>query len=94
MTDLSSKDDGNQAMTDMAGELIQAKMDAARQPQNLTHLLKLGCFHMEIVPNKNIDVEKIFKDVIADLHSKFGDKILEIDIKGLQPQMGGGGMHG
>ena len=49
---------------------------------------------MEIVPSRHIDVEKIFKDVIADLHSKFGDKILEIDIKGLQPQMGGGGMHG
>ena len=92
MTDSSSED--NQAMTDMAGELIQAKMDAARQPQSLTHLLKFGSFHMEIVPSRHIDVEKIFKDVIADLHNKFGDKILEIDIKGLQPQMGGGGMHG
>ena len=93
MTD-SSSEDNRDAMTDMAGELIQAKMDAARQPQSLTHLLKFGSFHMEIVPSRHIDVEKIFKDVIADLHSKFGDKILEIDIKGLQPQMGGGGMHG
>jgi hypothetical protein len=93
MTDLSSKDDGNQAMTDMAGELIQAKMDAARQPQNLTHLLKLGCFHMEIVPNKNIDVETVFKEVISDLHAKFGDKILEIDIKGLHAEQNGV-MHG
>ena len=94
MTDLSSKDDDSNAMTEMAGELIQAKMDAARQPQSLTHLLKFGSFHMEIVPSKHIDVEKIFKDVIADLHKKFGDKILEIDIKGLQPPNGGGGMHG
>ena len=39
MTDLSSKDNDD-AMTDMAGELIQAKMDAVRAPQNLTHLLK------------------------------------------------------
>jgi len=93
MTD-SSSEDNRDAMADMAGDLIQAKMDAARQPQNLTHLLKFGSFHMEIVPSRHIDVEKIFKDVIADLHSKFGDKILEIDIKGLQPQMGGGGMHG
>ena len=53
MTDLSSKDSDNNAMTDMARDLIEAKMDAARQPQNLTHLLKIGCFHMELVPNKN-----------------------------------------
>ena len=91
MTDLSSKDDKD-AMAEMAGDLIQAKMDAARQPQNLTHLLKFGSFHMEIVPSKNIDVERIFKDVIADLHAKFGDKILEIDIKGLTDQSGV--MHG
>ena len=44
---------------------------------------------MEIVPSKSIDVEKIFKDVIADLHDKFGNKILEIDIKGLSPQESG-----
>ena len=93
MTDLSSKDTDD-AMTDMAGELIQAKMDAVRAPQNLTHLLKFGSFHMEIVPSRHIDVEKIFKDTIEDLHNKFGDKILEIDIKGLQPPSGGGGMHG
>lgn len=93
MTGLSSKKDDSDAMTEMAGELIQAKMDAARQPQSLTHLLKFGSFHMEIVPSKSIDVEKIFKDVISDLHAKFGDKILEIDIKGLQPSQDGV-MHG
>jgi hypothetical protein len=94
MTDLSSKDNDD-AMTDMAGELIQAKMDAVRAPQNLTHLLKLGAFHMEIVPSRHIDVEKIFKETIEDLYAKFGDKILEIDIKGLSQQMpNGGGMHG
>ena len=92
MTDSSSDD--NQHMTDMAGELIQAKMDAARHPQSLTHLLKIGCFHMEIVPSRHIDVEKIFKETLEDLHAKFGDKILEIDIKGLQATMSGGGMHG
>ena len=93
MTDLSSKDNDD-AMTDMAGELIQAKMDAVRAPQNLTHLLKLGAFHMEIVPSRHIDVEKIFKDTLEDLYAKFGDKILEIDIKGLQQPPNGGGMHG
>ena len=49
---------------------------------------------MEIVPSRHIDVEKIFKETLEDLHAKFGDKILEIDIKGLQATMGGGGMHG
>ena len=44
---------------------------------------------MEIVPSKSIDVEKIFKDVIADLHDKFGNKILEIDIKGISPEHNG-----
>ena len=48
---------------------------------------------MELVPNKNIDVEATFKEVIADLHAKFGDKILEIDIKGLQSEQNGV-MHG
>ena len=87
MTD-SSSDKEESAMTKMAGELIQAKMES------LTHLLKFGSFHMEIVPSRNIDVEKIFKETIADLHTKFGDKILEIDIKGLQQPPSGGGMHG
>ena len=80
MTD-SSSDKEDSAMTEMAGE-------------SLTHLLKFGSFHMEIVPSRNIDVEKIFKETIADLHTKFGDKILEIDIKGLQQPPSGGGMHG
>ena len=93
MTGLSSKDDNKDAMTDMARDLIEAKMDAARQPQNLTHLLKIGCFHMELVPNKSLDVEATFKGIIADLHDKFGDKILEIDIKGLQSSQDGV-MHG
>ena len=89
MTDLSSKEGEKDAMAEMAGDLIQAKMDAARQPQNLTHLLKFGSFHMEIVPSKNIDVEKIFRDTIEDLHAKFGNKILEIDIKGISPEHNG-----
>ena len=90
MTDLSSKDERDD-MAEMARDLIQAKMDVAKQPQSLTHLLKFGSFHMEIVPSKSIDVEKIFRDTIADLHAKFGDKILEIDINSIQPM---GGMHG
>jgi hypothetical protein len=91
MTDSFSEEDRD-SMTEMAGDLIQAKMDAARQPQNLTHLLKIGGFQMELVPSKHIDVEKIFKDTIADLYDRFGDKILEIDIKGITPDSSRG-MH-
>ena len=40
MTDSSSED--NSEMTQMAGELIQAKMEAARHPQSLTHLFRTG----------------------------------------------------
>ena len=91
MTDSFSEEDRD-SMTEMAGDLIQAKMDAARQPQNLTHLLKIGGFQMELVPSKHIDVEKIFRDTIADLYDRFGDKILEIDIKGITPDSSRG-MH-
>ena len=95
MTD-SSSDSYSQRndMASMAGELMQAKMDAARKDSQMTHVLRVGSFHMEIVPSRHIDGEKIFKETLEDLHAKFGDKILEIDIKGLQATMSGGGMHG
>ena len=83
-------------MVDMAGELMHAKMEAARASQSMTHLLQLGSFRMEIVPDKNIDIQKVFKDTIADLHNKFGDKVLEIgipDVMKATAQMQGN-MHG
>ena len=82
-------------MVDMAGELMHAKMEAARASQSMTHLLQLGSFRMEIVPDKNIDIQKVFKDTIADLHNKFGEEVLKINtadiIKASQMQ---GNMHG
>jgi len=82
-------------MADMAGELMHAKMEAARNSATMTHLLQIGSFRMEIVPSKEIDVEKIFKDTIADLYSKFGEEVLKINtadiIKASQMQ---GNMHG
>ena len=77
MTDLSSEHPEERGgMADMAGELIQAKMDAARKGANNTHILHVGTFHMEIVPDKNIDIAKIFKDVMDDLYEKYGDKLI------------------
>ena len=77
MTDLSSEHPEERGgMADMAGELIQAKMDAARKGANNTHILHVGTFHMEIVPDKHIDIAKIFKDVMDDLYEKYGDKLI------------------
>ena len=77
MTDLSSEAP-NPEMANMAGELIQAKMDMARQGTQMTHVLRMGPFHMEVVPSKDVDIEKMFKSVMDDLHKKYGDKILSI----------------
>ena len=77
MTDLSSEAP-NPEMANMAGELIQAKMDMARQGTQMTHVLRMGPFHMEVVPSKDVDIEKMFQSVMDDLYEKYGDKILSI----------------
>ena len=51
MTDSSSSD-----MADMASELLSAKMEAAKKEGQMTHVLRIGSFHMEIVPDETIDV--------------------------------------
>ena len=83
MTDLSSKDNESpeerNAMANMAGELMQAKMDEARKGSNNTHILHVGSFHMEIVPDKNIDIAQVFKEVMDDLYEKFGDRLIISD---------------
>ena len=77
MPELSSKESPERSeMANMAGELISAKMDAARKDSNSTHILHVGSFHMEIVPDKDIDIAKIFKDVIDDLYKKYGDRLI------------------
>ena len=94
MTDSSSKDDPR--IADMAGELMHAKMEAARSSVTMTHLLQIGSFRMEIVPNNNIDVEKVFKETIADLYDKFGEEVLKINTVDIikASQMQGNSMHG
>ena len=77
MTDLSSKGEPDRsAMASMAGELMQAKMDGARKETSNTHILHVGTFHMEIVPDKDIDIAQVFKEVMDDLYEKFGDKLI------------------
>jgi hypothetical protein len=94
MTDSSSNGESPE-VAQMAGELFQAKIDAARGPQTMTHLLQLGSFRMEIVPDKSIDIQKVFKDTIADLHDKFGADVLKINMSDIiQAQKPIGAMHG
>ena len=94
MTDSSSNGESPEVAA-MAGELFQAKIDAARSPQTMTHLLQLGSFRMEIVPDRNIDIEQVFKDTIADLHEKFGSDVLKINMTDIiKQQPPTGGMHG
>ena len=77
MTDLSSKESPERnEMASMAGELMQAKMDGARKETSNTHILHVGTFHMEIVPDKDIDIAQVFKEVMDDLYEKFGDKLI------------------
>jgi len=94
MTDSSSEGESPE-VAQMAGELFQAKIDAAKTPQTMTHLLQLGSFRMEIVPDRNIDVQQLFKDTIADLYDKFGEEVLKINMSDIvQAQQKAGHMHG
>jgi hypothetical protein len=79
MTDSSS----NEELAGMAAELISAKMDAARKDTQMTHVLKIGTFHMELVPDKDINVEKIFKETLMMLMEKYDEKLLAINIGSL-----------
>ena len=93
MTDSSSE---HNPVADMAGELMMAKMDAASMKGGMTHLLRLGSFQMEIVPSRDIDVEKIFKETIADLYDNFGAEVLKINTADIiaKKQAEMGSMHG
>ena len=79
MTDSSSEPP---MMADMAADLMSAKMDAAK----MTHLLRIGTFQLEINPTSNVDVEKFFSETLDKLISAYGERLLEIDVKGLPVQ--------
>ena len=84
MTDSSS----NPEMADMAAELMMAKMDANK----LTHMLRVGTFQMEIVPTSEIDVRELFSETLEKLMEKYGERLLEIDIR--NTMQSNGNMHG
>ena len=74
-------------MVDMASELMSVKMDAAKKEGQMTHVLRIGSFHMEIVPDKDIDVEKMFEKTLKSLMDKY-DKELLVTAEGLISQSG------
>ncbi len=100
MTDSSSDSDSysqRDEMAAMAGELMEAKMQTAQARNQMTHMLRMGNFHIEIVPNKDIDIEKFFTKTMDNLFDRFGKDALEVKVSGMEnmkPPNGGGGMHG
>ena len=81
MTDSSSEE--AEAMADMAGELMAAKMAAARKNGEMTHMLRMGTFHLEIVPDSGIDVEEFFTKCMNNLWDRFGKDALEVTVTGM-----------
>jgi|TARA_R100001230_G_C5515166_1_gene54354 hypothetical protein len=91
MTDSSSED------MHMAQELMEAKMALGQARNQMTHMLRMGNFHIEVVPNKDIDIEKFFTKTMDNLFDRFGKDALEVKVTGMEnmkPPNGGGGMHG
>ncbi len=91
MTDSSSEE------MHMAQELMEAKMALGQARNQMTHMLRMGNFHIEIVPNKDIDIEKFFTKTMDNLFDRFGKDALEVKVSGMEnmkPPNGGGGMHG
>ncbi len=58
----------------------------------MTHLLRIGTFQMEVAPNEDIDVRAFFNETLDKLIEAYGDKLLDIDVKGLPLQPSS--MHG
>tara|TARA_R110002020_G_scaffold9593_5_gene37651 strand:- start:11839 stop:12096 length:258 start_codon:yes stop_codon:yes gene_type:complete len=73
MTDSSSDEQ-------MVGELLQAKMETARSQTQMTHVMRIGTFHMEIVPTSDIDTVELFNNTLDKLIEKYGEKLIEISI--------------
>jgi hypothetical protein len=82
MTDSSSKD--REEAANMAAELIQAKMELAKNDTQMTHMMRIGTFHVEIVPDASIDIEDMFNNMLDKLMKQYGDKILTMNINQLE----------
>ena len=91
MTDSSSEEDVH-----MAAELMETKMALGQARTQMTHMLRMGNFHIEIVPNQDINVEEFFTKTMDNIWDRFGKDALEVKVSGMEnmkPPNGGGGMH-
>ena len=79
MTDSSSDAPADAAMLN---ELLHAKMESARSQTQRTHVMRIGTFHMEIVPTKDIDTVDLFNKTLDKLIQQYGEKLLEIKMDG------------
>ena len=87
MTDLSSDDEPEiEAIADMAGELIHTKMEMARKDTQMVHVMRIGTFSVELVPDKNIDPEVMFNTLLDKLMDKYGEKLLDISIQQIKQE--------
>lgn len=92
MTDSSSKEED----IHMAAELMEAKMALGQARTQMTHMLRMGNFHIEIVPNQDINIEEFFTKTMDNIWDRFGKDALEVKVSGMEnmkPPNGGGGMH-
>ena len=64
MTDSSSNIDKGE-MAELAADLFQAKLEAKEASRGMTHLLKIGQFHIEIVPNNKVDVAEQVEEALC-----------------------------
>ena len=78
MTDSSSE------MAEMAAELISTKVESARKDTQMTHVLRIGNFHMEVVASDRVDVEKMFKETLSMLMKEYDDKLLEVSMNNVE----------
>ena len=79
MTDSSSDAPADAAMLN---ELLHAKMESARSQTQMTHVMRIGTFHMEIVPTKDIDTVDLLNKTLVKLIQQYGEKLLEIKMDG------------
>jgi hypothetical protein len=81
MTDSSSEEDVH-----MAAELMEAKMALGQARTQMTHMLRMGNFHIEIVPNQDINVEEFFTKTMDNIWDRFGKDALEVKVSGMEEE--------
>jgi hypothetical protein len=85
MTD-SCSDKEKEVIADLAADLLETKLENAKKDTQMTHVMRIGTFHMEIVPDAKINVAEVFSDALDKLMEKYGDKLLEISIAQLKQE--------